>query len=334
MATFDDEEKAAEQKPTRFTPRKKFLFFKVRSKPVYGNPNVIAKQIIQKPTEEKGSKRGSFSNYIDKTATKKKNLEAALRDLNIKKSPHDFVKSAIIYTILITVAVVAALGIVLYELILDIAIAAVLAGTLGFAVYTVMFNNFLNYPFTKSKQVGKQIDRDILFASRDIVISMRSGMPLFNAMTAVSTGYGAASREFAKIIDLIELNVPIEQAIEEVSSKSQSNTFRRVMLQASVSVKAGVDVTQALQDVVEEITQERVIELRRYGQKLNALAMFYMLFGIIFPSMGIAVAAILTTFISIFTIDATTLVFGLVGIAMLQIIFINMIKGSRPVFAM
>ena len=33
--------------------------------------------------------------------------------------------------------------------------------------------------------------------------------------------------------------------------------------------------------------------------------MFYMLFGVIFPSMGIAVAAILTTFISIFTVDET-----------------------------
>ncbi|MEM3282131.1 MAG: hypothetical protein QW591_03400, partial [Candidatus Micrarchaeaceae archaeon] len=97
---------------------------------------------------------------------------------------------------------------------------------------------------------------------------------------------------------------------------------------------AGADIVGALQGVVEEVTQERVIDLRRYGQRLNALAMFYMLFGVIFPSMGIAVLAILTTFISLFTIDASTLVFVLIGIAFLQIIFLNIMRSSRPTFAM
>jgi hypothetical protein len=86
--------------------------------------------------------------------------------------------------------------------------------------------------------------------------------------------------------------------------------------------------------VVDEVMQERIIELRRYGQRLNALAMFYMLFGVIFPSMGIAVAAILTTFISIFTVDETTLLFAVVLIFFLQVIFLNMMRSSRPTFAM
>jgi hypothetical protein len=50
--------------------------------------------------------------------------------------------------------------------------------------------------------------------------------------------------------------------------------------------------------------------------------------------MGIAVAAILTTFINIFTINATTLMLVLVAIAFLQIIFLNLVRSSRPTFAM
>ena len=49
-----------------------------------------------------------------------------------------------------------------------------------------------------SRLNGRNVERDILFAARDIVIGMRSGMPLYNAIAAVSTGYGDASREFGK----------------------------------------------------------------------------------------------------------------------------------------
>jgi flagellar protein FlaJ len=197
-----------------------------------------------------------------------------------------------------------------------------------------MFNRFIQYPLDKSVVASGDIERDILFAARDLVISMRSGMPLFNAITAVSTGYGAASLEFAKIVELVQLGTPIEQAIDEVSTRSKSKTFKRIMLQATVSLKAGADVVGALQGVVDEVMQERVIELRRYGQRLNALAMFYMLFGVIFPSMGIAVAAILTTFINIITLDQSTLTFALIGIFFLQVIFLNIMRSSRPTFAM
>ena len=135
-------------------------------------------------------------------------------------------------------------------------------------------------------------------------------------------------------MELVELGMPIEQAMEDVSQRSRSKTFKRIILQASVSIKAGADITGALQSVVEEVMQERVIELRRYGQRLNALSMFYMLFGVIFPSMGIAVATILTTFIAIFTINFSVLIATLVGMIFLQVIFLNIMRSSRPTFAM
>jgi hypothetical protein len=106
------------------------------------------------------------------------------------------------------------------------------------------------------------------------------------------------------------------------------------MLQASVSIKTGADVVAALQSIIDELSQERIIEMRKYGQRFNAIAMFYMLFGIIFPSMGIAVITILTTFISIFTVTPTLLYAALAGIVFLQIIFLELIRSSRPVFTM
>ena len=210
----------------------------------------------------------------------------------------------------------------------------VLGGLLGIVSFYASFQTFLNFPMAKGKTSSKAIERDILFAARDMIISLRSGMPLFNAITSISSGYGEASKEFAKIIERVQLGIPLEDAIDQTVSASKSQSFRRLMLQAAVSIRAGADVVSALQSVIDQLSQERIIELRRYGQRLNAIAMFYMLFGIILPSMGIAVVTILTTFIAIFTINTTILEFAIVGIIFLQVIFLELITSSRPVFSL
>ncbi len=319
-----------------FTKQKRFLFFKIKSKPIYGQKTATAgtqqqqqnAQTGQKPVE--GKKLNPLQTYIAKKALSIKGLEESLREIGIKESPYDFVKKMLINSIIVAAVITVALAILLAHYGVNI----ILAILLGIAVYYAFFNRFIRFPVDKSRSIGKEVEKNILFAARDLIIGMRSGMPLFNAITAVSTGYGATSREFAKIIELVQLGMPIEQAVEDVSARSTSPTFKRIMLQASVSLRSGADVVGALQSVVDEVQQERIIELRRYGQRLNALAMFYMLFGIIFPSMGIAVAAILTTFINLFSITFSALIFTLIGIFFLQLIFLNIMRSSRPNFTM
>ncbi|MEM4034867.1 MAG: type II secretion system F family protein [Candidatus Micrarchaeaceae archaeon] len=347
-------------KPIGYTKQRRFLFFKIRSKPIYEYSEVKVKppkikikterpsvfssfhRQVNKVTKQKAApsimqqqqkKPSSIQTYIAKIVLKHKELEPALREIGNKETAYEFVKRMLINTIIVTIVIAVAIAAMLIHFGLG-AIGIVLSLALAYAIYTALFQRFLQFPMQKSRQQGKGVERDILFAARDMVVSLRSGMPLFNAIAAVSTGYGEASKEFAKIVELVQLGVPIEQAIDRASEESQSKSFKRIMLQASVSIKAGADVAGALQGVVEDVTQERVIELRRYGQRLNALAMFYMLFGVIFPSMGIAVAAILTTFINIFSVTPTLLLFALVGIFFLQIIFLNIMRSSRPVFTM
>jgi archaeal flagellar protein FlaJ len=243
-----------------------------------------------------------------------------------------------INAVIIAILMGAVISVLLYQLLSSTTtnpiIAPVLGAVLAVAGYNMLFKQFLSFPAKKAKSRGKEVERGILFAARDIIISLRSGVPLFNALTSVSTGYGATSTEFAKIINLIQLGVPMDQAIDQVSAGSSSRTFKRIMLQASVSIRQGADVVLALQEVVDQATQERTIELRRYGQRLNALSMFYMLFGVILPSMGIAVLSILTTFINIFSVTTTLLILALVFIGFLQFIFFTIMKNSRPLFTM
>lgn len=304
-------------------------------KPAMGaseDPAVVAQPVAEKASQLK--RPSGFKNRLEAIGSKKKGLEQALREQGIKVSMYEFVRNMLLVSVMLGVALGVTLIILFMHIGLDDVPSVLLGAMLGVMIAFLAFQNFLSYPISKSRKGSKNIERDILFAARDMIISLRSGMPLFNAITSISAGYGDASKEFAKIVERVQLGMPLEDAMDQTVSESKSVSFRRIMLQAAVSVRAGADVVAALQSVIDQLSQERVIELRRYGQRLNAIAMFYMLFGIILPSMGIAVITILTTFIAIFTVNVTILEFAVVGILFLQIVFLMLITSSRPVFSM
>ncbi len=350
-----------------FTKPRKILFFRIKPKPIYkivemesvvqaAAPSAPAgtTQPVQQPqqqmqheqaaaqqtsavgttkqakqaTRAKAAGRGVSQSAM--AAKRNAQLAMALPIAGIKQTPEQYVASS--KKKAMAIGAVATIGsfIALYEVFAQLLILVPLVGIIG---YMMSFNTIVSYPMKKADNNGLEVEKDILFAARDMIVSMRSGMPLFNSMATVSIGYGAASKEFEKVIDRVQLGMPMEQAMDEVTATSKSPTFRRLMLQASTSIKVGADIINAIQEVISDVSQERVIELSRYGQKLNAIAMFYMLFGVIFPSMGLAVAAIMSTFISFFPITNTTLMLAAVGIIFLQFVFLRMVSGSRPSFS-
>ena len=198
-------------------------------------------------------------------------------------------------------------------------------------IFIGLFVWVMQYPRLRMAQKESELDKDVLYAGRDMVIALKSGVPLFNAMANVSKNYSTASREFAKIVERIQSGAPAEVALQEASDLNTSRAFRQIILQIVTSLRSGSDVAVALEIVLNQISQEQVIALKRYGQKLNPLTMFYMLFGIILPSLGIAIGIILTSFISI-KIDFTMLLLLLVLLGLLQYMFFALMRSARPSF--
>ena len=307
-----------------------------QTQPIHPYIQPVIQKVQEKPHVSIGPKNreGFFRGYVKKIEVKHRNLEEALREQNMKGTLRNFIKRMILSSVIVSIIIAIIIIILFIKIGENVGISFLIGGGIGYVIYKMSLNAFLDYPLRKGKSEVKGVERDILFAARDMVISLRSGMPLFNAIASVSTGYGEASKEFKKIVERAQLGTPLEEALDVALSESKSPSFRRFMIQASSSLRAGSDVVSALQTILEDLSQERIIELRRYGQKLNAIAMFYMLFGVILPSMGLAVATILTTFISIIQITPQILYGALIGIFFLQIIFLKMITASRPVFSM
>ena len=320
------DQKGLDRQIIGFTKARKILFFTIKPKPIYKN---IKDAEGAKPGTAGAAPAGTRMRSR-RSAAISPELAPALTDLGIRLTPEQYIESCKKKATIIAVVAGIFSAVGLYIISPGLLVMGVLV---GLAAYMMSLGALKNQPMARISAAGNNVENDILFAARDMIVSMRSGLPLFNAMMTVSTGYGDASKEFKKIIDRVQLGMPMEQAIDEVSAKSKSKTFKRLMLQAETSIKVGADVVGTIQEVISDVSQERVIELRRYGQRLNAIAMFYMLFGVIFPSMGLAIAAIMSTFISFFPIDNDTLIIAVAGIAILQFIFLKLVTASRPSYA-
>ena len=76
-------------------------------------------------------------------------------------------------------------------------------------------------------------------------------------------------------------------ALEELALKNPSLDFRRTLWQVTSAIKSGADLGNTLENIVQNLSEEHKVAIRRYGSQLNPLAMMYMMLAVIIPSLGI-----------------------------------------------
>jgi flagellar protein FlaJ len=200
-------------------------------------------------------------------------------------------------------------------------------------MFVVTFLYFMQMPEYKIRLKEKNIDREIVYACRFLIIELDSGVPLYNAMTNVAKSYKTVGRAFRDIIENIDLGSTIEDAIEDAITLTPSQDFRKVLWQILNSLKTGAEVSSALNAVVDQITREQIIKVSEYGRRLNPIAMFYMMIAVILPSLGITMLIVLSSFLA-FELTLTILIVIAMALGFIQFMFIAMIRTSRPAVEM
>lgn len=176
---------------------------------------------------------------------------------------------------------------------------------------------------------AKDIDREVLFAGRFLLVKLNTGQPLISAITEASNSYGVASKYFKEIVRDIDLGTPLEEALEKASYYTPSLRFKRILFQITNALKIGIDVTNFISAILDEIADEQLIEIQRYGKKLNSMTLFYMLMAIVIPSLGLTIFIVVSSLVNI-NIDKTAFAGILIVLAILQGIFLLLFKAIRP----
>lgn len=282
-------------------------------------------------------KKGAFNGIAEMLASKFPDLKKKLKMADMVDGPAEFMEKTIKSTIVVTAClIIISYFIMLESITYDLQYKPLMAvlmivGPLIILPPLVFFYHTV-YPDAAIMRRQREMDYEIVFAGRHILIALKSGMPLFDTLVGASNGYGAVSKELSKIVDQIVLGVPMTQAMREVVQYNPSKYFTRMLMQITNSVSSGSDVANSLESVLEQISKEQIISLKEYSQKLTPIVMFYMVFGIIVPSLGVVLATVILAAVSggIKGLSSLLLVEVFLLIAVVQFLFLGFVESSRP----
>lgn len=244
---------------------------------------------------------------------------------HLKETPDEFVdknlKKSLLYAVLFTI---------IFFFVLD---KAKLSKFWLILILIVIFLLFFNFSFLKLKGIIKkrerEIDKEVLFAGHYLLVKLYAGRPLLNAFIETAKSRGVAAKYIKEIVHDIDTGSPIEKALESAILYSPSEKFKKILFQINNALQLGIDVTKPLESVIDEITNEQELEVKKYGRKLNTIVIFYMLMAIVIPSIGMTMFIILSSFINL---PITLREFFVITffIIILQLVFISMFKAIRP----
>jgi flagellar protein FlaJ len=206
---------------------------------------------------------------------------------------------------------------------------SLLFGIIAFPiVFAGIFYYFINSPRGKSNKINREIDHEIVYAGRFLLIELSGGVPLFDAIKNITSVYPVIGKYFGQIVDKVEAGKPIEIAMNEVMEITPSANFRKFLFQIISAMKTGGDISRALESITDQISNEQLIKIKEYGKRLNPMVLFYLLIAVIMPSLGIAILTMLSTFTG-FTLSFSNLIGVNVLVALLQLGFLSLIGGLR-----
>jgi len=256
-------------------------------------------------------------------------LEVRLKQAEIRLDPEIYLGKAILSSIFFSIIIFAllfSLNVLLkfpqtfYPFIFLIPILILL----------ILFFYNLAYPNLVISRRVKDIERNLLFSLRHLLIEIRSGISLYEAFLSLSKGgHGAISKEFKEVTKKISVGVPETKALEEVILRNPSINFRRALWQIINAIESGSDMGNVLEELVKEFSAEHRTAIKMYGSQLNSLALVYMIFAIIVPSIGVCFLIILS-FFSGFPINSGFLILLLLIVVIFQFMFLGIVKTKRP----
>lgn len=251
-------------------------------------------------------------------------LGAKLVQAGIFKKPEDFVKASFTIAFYLTTALTLAIGGIISRFQLGAGVIFLFP-----ILFVLTFFYLMKQPDILILKKQREIDSEIVYAARFLVIELQSGVPIYDAMVSVSKSYPVIGKYFREILNSIDIGTPIENALNETIELTPSQNFRKFLWQIFNSLKTGADLAVALSTTTDQIAEEQVITVKEYGRKLNPIIMFYMVIAVIFPSIGVIMLIIFSTFFGI-KIGMIVLILIAAFVALFQLIFVSVIREQRP----
>lgn len=201
---------------------------------------------------------------------------------------------------------------------------------IGVIFFIILLMLHVIYPGIIAKKLGQRSERDLLYALRDMLLQIESGISLYDSMYNISiSGYGYLSKEFEQPIKMMNSGISEREALLYISIHSKSEYLRKITWQIITSLESGASLTVALRSTMAALENSQARAIRSYSSNLNMLMLVYMLAAAAIPSLGVTFLTILSAF-SGSGIGNQTFLFLFMFSAIVQLVLIGYIQVSRP----
>jgi pilus assembly protein TadC len=201
----------------------------------------------------------------------------------------------------------------------------------AFLLFLLFFVVLLKYPSIIAGKISEQVDKNLIYGLKDLLLQLSSGITLYNAIANVAeSNYGQISKEFGKVAKNVRTGMPLVDSLEKMAVETRSKFLKRTVWQMVNSIKAGSEVKSALASVINELMTEQRNNILKYSKELNLWTLMYMLFAVAIPSIGGTLLIVLSSFSGVGVSKSLFVAFLVVG-CLIQVMLIELVKSRRPV---
>jgi flagellar protein FlaJ len=202
---------------------------------------------------------------------------------------------------------------------------------IGVGLFFMFFALLIRYPKIIAKKKAEQVEKNLVFALKDMLLQVKSGVSLYNSLVNISkANYGLVSRNFERVAKQVNSGKPMSKALEELAVTSESSYLRKTVWQLVNTLRAGASLKGALGAIIKQLTIEQKTKIRDYAKELNMWSLMYMIFAVAIPSLGVTMMVILSSFAGTSISEGLFIAFILVCIV-IQFVLIGLVKSRRPV---
>jgi len=257
-----------------------------------------------------------------------KDMSLHLDQAGIKLTPTEYISMCITSNIFLFLTLAIFVSLVLAKLEINI-----LSGIFGVVILSLfIFSQQMVYPTLTANKRIKDIERNLLPSLQSMLVQLNSGVPLFNVLATISDAdYGGVSHQFKLAVRKINAGQQQIPVLEDIAKNNPSLHFRRTLWQITNGMKTGSNMSDVIKISIDNLAEEQLIQIQKYGSQLNPLAMFYMIIAVIIPALGVTFVMIMSSFLNLTPFATKFIFWGLLAlIFFFQLMFLGMLKMRRP----
>lgn len=200
----------------------------------------------------------------------------------------------------------------------------------GFLIFFVFFSFFLFYPKVQARKIADNLDKDLVYALKDMELQISSGVPLYDAMANISRAdYGRVSKEFEIAVRDISSGGAEDKALEKMAARTESEFMRKTIWQMLTSLRAGSSLENALRSTIATLNNFQRQQIKGFAGELNILTLVYMLFAVAIPGLGSTLLIVLSSFGGV-NVSEAFYISLICACFFVEMIIIGFIRNRRP----